>query len=151
MAFHYTTEGIILKRRDQGEASRIVTVFTKDFGKLFLWATSERKIASKMRAGLQPFSLSQLSFVQGKSKKVLVEAVCLRQYLCPLAELSLLQTALQIVLLVEQHTGEQEKDEKAWELLQETFAKLQQGGELAYESFAPRFMALAGYGGKMFA
>jgi DNA repair protein RecO (recombination protein O) len=153
MAFHYTTQGIILKRQDRGEANRSFVVFTKDFGKLSLWAVSVRKNASKLRSGLQPFSLSQLSFVRGKNKKVLVEALVLEQYLVPLQNLSCLQVALRVACLVDEHMGEQEQDKKVWEALKQVFCELQEGvaPERAYQSFVPGFMSLAGYGGKVVA
>lgn len=148
MAFHYKTQGIILKKQDQGEANRIFKVFCKEYGKLTMFAVSERKITSKLRSGLELFSLSALSFVQGKNKKVLVEAVPLVQYLASLQDVSSLRSALHIAQLVEQHMAEQEKDEKVWDLLIRSFSELKKGTppEKTYQSFVPRFMALAGYG-----
>ena len=151
MAFHYKTQGIILKKQDQGEANRIFKVFCKEYGKLTMFAVSERKITSKLRGGLELFSLSYLEFVQGKSKKVLVEAISLKQYLTSLQDLSRLRTALQIAKLVDQHMAEQEKDEKVWDLLAQSFSELQEdiAPEKVYQSFVPRFMTLAGYGKKV--
>jgi hypothetical protein len=65
MATHYRTQGIILKTQDVGEADRVFTVFTKQFGKLRLRAVSERKITSKLRGGLELFYLSDIEFIQG--------------------------------------------------------------------------------------
>tara|TARA_Y100000310_G_C20566234_1_gene755631 strand:- start:772 stop:1233 length:462 start_codon:yes stop_codon:yes gene_type:complete len=151
MAFHYKTQGIILKKRDQGEANCVFKVFTKEYGKLTLFAVSVRKITSKLRGGLDLFSLSKLEFVQGKQKKVLVQAISLRQPLASLQNLSRLQAAMLITNLVDKHMAEQEKDEKVWELLVQSFSELQDNPvpEKAYEVFAPRFMTLAGYGNKI--
>ena len=121
MAFHYKTQGIILKKQDQGEANRIFKVFCKEYGKLTLFAVSERKITSKLRGGLELFSLSHLEFVQGKSKKVLVEAIPLSKHLVSLQDLSCLYSALQIVKLVDEYMAEQEKDDKVWDLLVQSF------------------------------
>lgn len=151
MAFHYKTQGIILKRQDQGEANRIFKVFCKEYGKLTLFAVSERKITSKLRGGLELFSLSQLEFVQGKQKKVLVEAIPLNQYPVPFKDISYLRSALHIAKLVDEYMAEQEKDEKVWDLLLQSFFELKGGvaPEKAYQSFAPQFMTLAGYGDKV--
>jgi len=148
MAFHYKTQGIILKKQDQGEANRIFKVFCKEYGKLTMFAVSERKITSKLRGGLELFSLSYLEFVQGKQKKVLVEAIPLRQYLTSFKDISYLRSAFKIAKLVDQHMAEQEKDEKVWDLLLQSFSKLKEGiaPEKAYRSFVPQFMTLAGYG-----
>ena len=150
MAFHYKTQGIILKQRDAGEANRVVTVFTKEYGKLTLWAVSVRKITSKLRGGLELFCLSQLEFVQGRHKKVLVEAVCVEQHASLVGDLARLQAASHMVRLIDQHLPEEEKSHEAWNLLCSSLASLENGSppRAAYQSFSPRFMALAGYGNK---
>ena len=124
MAFHYKTQGIILKKQDVGEANRIFKVFCKEYGKLTLFAVSERKITSKLRGGLELFSLSQLEFVQGKQKKVLVEAIPLTQYLTSLEDISYLRSAMNIAKLVDEHMAEQERDERVWNLLLQSFFEL---------------------------
>lgn len=151
MAFHYKTQGIILKKQDVGEANRIFKVFCKEYGKLTMFAVSERKITSKLRGGLELFSLSQLEFVQGKQKKVLVEAIPLTQYLTSFEDLSYLRSAMHIAKLVDEHMAEQEKDEKVWNLLLQSFFELKEGTapEKTYQSFVPQFMTLAGYGNKV--
>ena len=116
-----------------------------------MFAVSERKITSKLRGGLELFSLSQLEFVQGKQKKVLVEAIPLTQYLTTFEDLSYLRSAMHIAKLVDEHMAEQEKDEKVWNLLLQSFSELKEGTapEKTYQSFAPQFMTLAGYGNKV--
>src|SRR3990172_1648761 len=76
----YRTQGIILKKEDRGEADRVFTVFTKDFGKLKLRAVSERKISSKLRGGLELFYLSAIEFIQGKARKTITDALPLCRY-----------------------------------------------------------------------
>lgn len=62
----YQTEGIILRQADFGEANKYLFVFTKEFGLIKIAAQGLRNIKSKLRCGLQEFSISQLSLVQGK-------------------------------------------------------------------------------------
>ena len=80
MAVHYRTQGIILRKQDMGEADRVFTVFTKDFGKLKLRAVSERKITSKLRGGLELFYLAEIEFIQGKTHKTITDAFSLCSY-----------------------------------------------------------------------
>lgn len=150
MAFHYRTRGIILKKHDRGEANRVFKVFSEEYGKLSLWAVSERKITSKLRSGLELFSLSQLSFVQGKNKKVLVEALPLRQRLSLTRDLPRFELASRAAHLLDQHIAEEERDEKVWSLISEFFSVLEEEAlpEKAYQSFAPQFLSLAGYAAK---
>ena len=60
------TKGIVLARTDYGEADRIITVITSDQGKLRLIAKGVRKSSSKMAGGIELFSVSEVSFIQGK-------------------------------------------------------------------------------------
>src|SRR3989344_3076847 len=60
------TKGIVLSRTNFGEADRILTVLTPDFGKLRLMAKGVRKEASKLAGGIELFSISHITFIKGK-------------------------------------------------------------------------------------
>jgi len=66
MFVHYRTQGLILKKEDQGEADLLFTIYTKDFGKLEILGRAIRKISSKLRSGAEIFYLSEVEFIQGK-------------------------------------------------------------------------------------
>ncbi|MDP3784633.1 MAG: DNA repair protein RecO [bacterium] len=70
----YQTEGIILNRMDAGEADRILTVFTKEFGMLRLFARGVRKIRSKLNGFLNIFSYARFGFVSGRETWHLIDA-----------------------------------------------------------------------------
>ncbi len=53
----YTSEGIVLARRNFGEADRILVIFSKNFGRLSLLARGIRKPKSRKRGHLEVFSL----------------------------------------------------------------------------------------------
>ncbi|MDP2641033.1 MAG: DNA repair protein RecO [Candidatus Yanofskybacteria bacterium] len=80
MSVHYRTHAFVLAYTDYEEADRAYTVYTKEFGKLQVWAVSVRKITSKLRGGLMPFCISDIEFVQGRSKKTATEAVPVRWF-----------------------------------------------------------------------
>jgi DNA repair protein RecO (recombination protein O) len=61
-----TTRAIILNRTVYGEADRILTVLTPDYGKLRLMARGVRKVKSKLAGGIELFSVSDLVFIRGK-------------------------------------------------------------------------------------
>lgn len=70
---HFKTEGIIIKRRNYGEADRILTVLTKDFGKLSIKAAGVRKITSRRSAHIELLNHSSLNLYLGKGMHVLTE------------------------------------------------------------------------------
>lgn len=60
------TKAIILKRINFGEADRIITVITPDFGKLRLMAKGVRRVKSKLAGGIELFSESSITYIPGK-------------------------------------------------------------------------------------
>jgi len=124
MFTHYRTQGFILGKYDSGEADRIFTIFTKDFGKLDLLARAERKITSKLRAGLEVFCLSEVEFIQGKAYKTLTDAILINNFKNLKSNLKKLATAYKISETLDGLVKGQEPDKKIWQLLQETFDKL---------------------------
>lgn len=66
-------QGFIIKRRNFGEADRILTIFSKDNGKITVVAKGVRKISSKRGALLEPFNLIKFHAVKPYSMPVLTE------------------------------------------------------------------------------
>lgn len=63
-----TTEAIILSRTDYGEADRILTLLTPDYGKLRVLAKGVRRVKSKLAGGIELFSVSRIAFVKGRGE-----------------------------------------------------------------------------------
>jgi len=124
MFTHYRTQGFFLKEEEQGEADRLFTVFTEDFGKLKVFGKAIRKIKSKLRAGTEIFSLSEIEFIQGKTHKTLTDTVLIDKFKNIKEDLEKLKTAFQIVKALDSFLGEEEKDDEIWQLLKETFQRL---------------------------
>ena len=64
----------MLNRMEVGEADRILTVFTKEFGMLRLFARGVRRVSSKLNKFLNLFSYGRFGFVSGKDTWHLVDA-----------------------------------------------------------------------------
>lgn len=62
----YTTEGFILKSINFGEANKYFFIFTKEFGLIKGTAQGVRHLKSKLRYGLEDFSLAKVSVVRGR-------------------------------------------------------------------------------------
>ncbi len=60
------TTGIVLSRTNYGEADRIITIITPDHGKLRLMAKGVRKVKSKLAGGIELFSVSNVTYIQGR-------------------------------------------------------------------------------------
>lgn len=71
----YTTSGIILKRRNWGEADKIITVYTLEYGKLRLVAKGVRKLTSRRSGHLEPFRRVRITVHVGRNMDLITEAV----------------------------------------------------------------------------
>lgn len=80
MSKKYTTKAIILQGRNYGEADKIMIAFTKEKGRVDFFARGVRKIKSKNRALLQPFTYSELEFVEGKGLDILTQGVLIDSF-----------------------------------------------------------------------
>jgi DNA repair protein RecO (recombination protein O) len=63
-----TTKGIVLARTDYGEADRIIKFLTPDHGKTSVMAKGVRKSKSKLAGSIELFSVSDITFIIGKSE-----------------------------------------------------------------------------------
>lgn len=63
---HCVTKAIVLRRTNYGEADRIITVITPEKGKIALIAKGVRKPKSKLAGGIELFSVSDVTYMEGK-------------------------------------------------------------------------------------
>lgn len=71
----YMTEGVILRRVDYGEADRILTVLTRDRGKIGVIARGVRKSGSRLAAQTDLFARSRMQLARGRGElDVLIQA-----------------------------------------------------------------------------
>ncbi|HEU0080857.1 MAG TPA: recombination protein O N-terminal domain-containing protein [Candidatus Paceibacterota bacterium] len=62
----YSTRGFILGSAPSGEASKLYSIYTEDFGLVRAKAQGVRLIQSKLRYGLEDYSFCALSLVRGR-------------------------------------------------------------------------------------
>ena len=123
MAIHYRTQAVVLRKREVGEADRVFTVFTRDFGKVNLVAVGERKITSKLRGGLEVLCLSEVEFVEGR-RNTIIDSSLVEGYRFLKTDLRRTRAALRIIETLDVFLKGQAQDEKAWKLLTETLDTL---------------------------
>lgn len=59
------TEGVVLRRRNLGEADRVLTVLSRDFGKITVKAPGVRRIPSRRSSHVELLNLSQFTLYSG--------------------------------------------------------------------------------------
>lgn len=97
-----TTKGIILRRIEYGEADRIITLLTNDFGKIRVMAKGVRKQKSKMAGGIELFSVSEIHFIKGKGDiDTLVSTRLMRHYGEIVRDLELTEAAYHFIKVID--------------------------------------------------
>ncbi|MCA9883024.1 MAG: DNA repair protein RecO [Anaerolineae bacterium] len=81
----FNTQAIILKRRNLGEADRLVTLLTPDHGKINAVAKGARKPATKKTGHVELFTRANVLIGKGRDLDVLVQSEMTEPYL-PLRE-----------------------------------------------------------------
>lgn len=76
----YKVEAIILKRINIGEADRILTVFSKQYGKLRVIAKGIRRITSRRAPHLEVFSRVAIMLHRAKNLDIVTEADIIEGY-----------------------------------------------------------------------
>ncbi|MFH1180893.1 MAG: DNA repair protein RecO [bacterium] len=149
MFVHYRTQGLVVEKRERGEADLIFTIYTKDFGKLEILGRAVRKISSKLRSAVRVFCLSEMEFVQGKRYKTLTDAILIEKFGNIKKDLGRLAVAHKIADILDELISGQERDEKVWRLLKETFDILDNrrivNWQIVFYFFFWNFISLLGY------
>ncbi len=156
MAIQYRTSGFVFKKEDRLEADRVFSVFTKDFGRIEVFGKAIRKINSKLRPGIEIFSLSEIEFIQGRNKKTLTDAILINKFSSFAGHPEKLLLAQRMSKIVDSFVKGQEQDNKIFDLLSDIFYKLdllQYSAlklDLIYLYFFWNFVSALGYKPELF-
>lgn len=118
------TEGIIIKRRNSGEADRFVTIFTKDLGKITVKAQGVRRIASKRSSHIELLNHSVLSLYKGAKYPTLIEVQTIQDFSVIKADLDKVGYAYHICELIDGLCPENQENDAIYLLLKKTIEQL---------------------------
>ncbi len=76
----YRDEAVVLRTQKLGEADRIVTLLTRQHGKVRAVAKGVRRTGSKFGARLEPFMVADLQLYEGRSLDVITQAESISSY-----------------------------------------------------------------------
>lgn len=142
----YKTEGIILKRVNFGEADRILTIFTKRYGKIKVIAKGVRKTTSKKGGFLELFNDVALFLSEGKNFDIITETEVINSFEKIRGNLRLVGRAFQIAEIADRLTAEREENQRVFELLRKSFQDLNRGKREAVLSFEIELLKELGFG-----
>jgi DNA repair protein RecO (recombination protein O) len=121
----FKTLAIVINRRNFGEADRILTVFSRDRGRIKIIAKGVRRIKSRRSSQIELLNLSILS-ISDHRMPILTEAENIKHFPILKSDLKKSGVAFYICELIDGLTGEHEQHPEVFDLLEETLGKLEQ-------------------------
>jgi DNA repair protein RecO (recombination protein O) len=76
----YRDEGVVLRAQKLGEADRIVTLLTREHGRVRAVAKGVRKTTSRLGARVEPFMLVDVQLYEGRSLDIVTQAETIGPY-----------------------------------------------------------------------
>lgn len=143
----YKTEGIVLRTRNLGEADRIITLYTREHGKIEGVARGSRRVRSRLIGGTQLFTHGWYMMFSGRSLETVSQAEIKRSFVGLREDLVKLAHASYIAELLDVSLEPGEPSEELFTLLEEAFVALDEGVSppLVARWFELRLMDLLGY------
>jgi DNA repair protein RecO (recombination protein O) len=143
----YRTPAVILKRMDLGEADRIVTLFSRDEGKIRAVARGVRRTTSRSAGHLEPFTLTDVLLAVGRELDVVSQADTLDAFREVRENLDLTTHAFYLTELVDLLTEDRAENRAVYETLVAGLQALRESADarLVLITFHLRLLDVLGY------
>ena len=121
----FRAEAVVLRHANWGEADRILTLYTREQGKLRAIAKGARKIRSRKAGHLEPFTHITLQLARSRDIAIVTQVETIDSYLPLRDDLTRTGYASYVMELLDRFTYEQEGGNPAlFNLLVDTLARL---------------------------
>lgn len=141
----FKTEGIIIKRRNYGEADRLLTVLTKNNGKIQVKATGIRRIASRRSPHVELLNHSTLGLYRGRSMAILTEAETIDNFSPIKNNLEKIGHAYHFCELIDGLCPENQENTKVFYLIKNILSNLSLGNTISIREFEIELLSILGY------
>ncbi len=120
----YTVEALVLKHADWGEADRVLTLYTRQQGKIRALGKSVRKIRSRRAGHLEPFTHVTLQLAKSHDMPIITQAETINPFSTLRESLAAIGHASYVVELLDKFTYEEGENLSLFNLLLKTFERL---------------------------
>jgi DNA repair protein RecO (recombination protein O) len=120
----YRTEGIIIRTADLGELDRLISIYTKGYGKILARAISARKKESKLKGFLQNFTYARFSLAKSRTIDIVTDVEVIDTFSYLHNHLENLCYAFYFSELIDKLIAGPEMDENVWRLVLRAFEVL---------------------------
>ena len=127
----FTVDAIVLRHRDWGEADRLLSLYTKQRGKISAVAKGARKVRSRKAGHLQPFTHISLQLARAKGPYIITQVETINAYLPLRNDLTLTGNAAYLLELLDRFTyDEEEINQRIFSLLENSLSRLTRGDDI---------------------
>jgi len=127
----FTTEALVIGSMRYKEADRIVTLYTRERGRLSAIARGVRRTKSKVGGRLEPFTLAQVSLYSGRNLYTVVGVETLRTFQGVRDELFRMEEGAHLLGAARHLFPSEERNAPAFNLLARGVARLAEASEAA--------------------
>ena len=135
----YRVEAIVIRRRDWGEADRLLTLYTRERGKIQAVAKGARKPTSRKAGHVELFARTRLLVAHSRSIDIVTQAETIESHRLFRENLEAATLAHYFAELLDLFTGETQSDEALFDLIRSAFTWLCEAGDLR---LVPRYYEL---------
>jgi hypothetical protein len=142
-----TTEGLILKRSNFGEADRALTVLTDRYGKISVIARGVRKITSRRAGNIELLNRVKLHLFKGKGY-TLTEAEAIETFQTLKSNLTLSTVGFHVIEMVDRLIPENQKNISLYNLVVGVLEVLEKNPrQIFIRAFEVKILSLLGFWG----
>ncbi len=120
----FKLEAVVLRHSDWGEADRIISLFTRQQGKIRAVARGVRKIRSRKAGHLEPFTRVTLQLAKSKDLPIITQAETISAHSEIRSDLLLIGYASYVVEVLDKFTYEEGENIPLYNLLVDTLKRL---------------------------
>lgn len=132
----YKVEGVVLRHQPIGEADRILTLLTREHGRLRVSARGVRKTTSRLGGRVQPFTHGRFLLARGRTLDVVAQAEVLHAF--PGLQQDLLRGAYAayVAELVDRFLPERDRHPEVYDAVLDALAVIEGAGGDEAEIYA---------------
>ncbi len=148
----YRSEAIVLRRANFGEADRLLTLLSRDQGKIRVLAKGARKPASRKAGHIELFMRSKMLFARGRNLDLVTQVELVEAYRPLREDLVRLAYASHTVELMDRFTVEGDPQPDLFQLLADNLHWLSETSDLllAARYYEVRLLSLVGFEPRLF-
>jgi len=148
----FRTEAIVLRRSDFGEADRLLTLFSRDYGKIRAIAKGARKPQSRKTGHVELFMRTRFLLAEGRDLHIITQAELVEAYAALREDLVRTTYASYACELLDRFTTEDDRHEDMYDLLAEALDWFAAADDvmLAARTYELRLLTMAGFRPQLF-